>query len=359
MPLIDVAQSIPCTYEDNTTPFGIACLLFSGRLVRDRFNLLNQYSNFNWIQKTDPIPEASSETLAELMDKRANELLGKSITVQWSGGVDSTSLLLSLIKNGISKEDLLVFYDDNSVSEYPKLFNWLQDQKYNTKCIKNWRKALGSTQTDIITNGWCADQLFGSIFFHDQADKYYYSIDKLLSGMRFEDLVLTEDQVQFATETYKKAAQKLFNIDLTLASELGWFINFCLKWTWVSSFNELYLLNTPAAKKTRVFYNTPYFQSWSLGNFPKIKDNNIYGKSTLKYKYQLKKYCYEIFPDDDYLNNKTKKPSWNATLNSQTSNQRIITVKTDTGYERIIFPDFYPINTPINFTDQFFTKFKK
>ena len=101
MPLIDVAQSIPCYYDDETSPYGIACLLFAGRLVRDRFNNLNPYSRFNWIQEKESIPIPNSTPLAELIDRRANELIGQSISVQWSGGVDSTTLLLSLIKNGM------------------------------------------------------------------------------------------------------------------------------------------------------------------------------------------------------------------------------------------------------------------
>lgn len=128
MSLIDVVQSIPCYYDDETSPYGIACLLFTGRLVRDRFNNLNSFSQFNWIQEKESIPIPNSTPLAELIDRRANELLGQSISVQWSGGVDSTTLLLALIKNGISKEDLLVYYDNNSVQEYPKLFHWLQKQ---------------------------------------------------------------------------------------------------------------------------------------------------------------------------------------------------------------------------------------
>ena len=354
-----VAQSIPCYEEEETTPFGIACALFAGHLVRDRFNNLNQYSQFNWVQTVDSVPLPISTPLPDLLDQRANELLGQSITVQWSGGVDSTSLLLSLIKNGISKQDLLIFYDDNSVKEYPKLYYWLIDQGYDIRKVKNWRRDLGNTQTDIITNGWCADQLFGSIFFHEQADKYHYALGDFLKTIKFTNGFLTQDQLDLAIQAYTEAAQKTFGIELSIAAELGWFINFCLKWTWVSTFNELFLLGTKAEKKTQVFYNTPYFQGWSLGNFPHIKESNIYGKNTLKYKYQLKKYCNEIFPDEDYLNNKTKHPSWNAALTSAVTTESRIAVKTDEGYEVLNFPLLAPKGFKVNFMDQFFTKFKK
>ena len=165
--------TIPLWVEDLTTPFGIANALFCGRVVRDRFNVLNQYSSVNWDDSVDPIPSTTTESLSNLMDMRANELIGKSITVQWSGGVDSTSLLLALIKNGISKEDLIIKYDVNSCDEYPALYSWLKKNKYQMKSVTDdWFGALAKADTDLIVNGWCADQLFGSVFFYKCADLY-------------------------------------------------------------------------------------------------------------------------------------------------------------------------------------------
>lgn len=152
MPKLIVAQSFPCTMDSQTTPFGIACGLFSGRLVRDRFNILNQYSTLNWIDTVDPIPEIETRAMSELMDQRAQELIAKgSITAQWSGGVDSTSLLLALIKNGIKKDDLVILCDNNTVEEYPKLFCWLRDQGYNLHTVWQWRKELSSTQALLVS----------------------------------------------------------------------------------------------------------------------------------------------------------------------------------------------------------------
>ena len=359
MPELILAQSLNCDLDNWTTPYGVACLLFAGRLVRDRFNVLNKFSEFNWVNTVDPIYEPDNTPLSELMDRRANELLGNSITVQWSGGVDSTSLLLSLIKNGVSKEDLQIYYDSNSVEEYPRLLHWLQEQKYNTKEVRNWKKALGNVQTDIITNGWCADQLFGSMFFHQSAEKYHTPIEELLTSVIFPEGSLKPDEAAFATETFKKMGRDLFNIDLNIAAELGWFINYCLKWTWVSTFNELYLVTTPAYGKTRVFYDTPYFQAWSLNNFPLIKDFNIYGSNVKRYKRQLKEYCNSIFPDPDYLQNKTKKPSWNAALTSTRVNDRVVTLKSTKGYEIFNLPSQMPRGCPNLFDNAFFTKYKK
>lgn len=360
MPKVDVIQSLPCYLDNEKSPYGIACLLFTGRIVRDRFNKLNAYSQFNWIDTVDPIIEPSSTPIAELMDKRAVELIKKgSITVQWSGGVDSSALLLALIKNGIAKEDLLIFYDQHSISEYPKLFNWLVENKYSLKEITKWKKELTNTDTSIITNGWCADQLFGSMFFKEGYRQYFLNIPDFLSSIQFSFGKLDYATCQEYTNIYKDAAKSLFNLDLSIAAELGWFINFTMKWTWVSAFNELYLINTKNMRKTHVFYNTDYFQAWALNNFNEIKQHNVYGKKAQYYKQPLKEYCNSIFKDDDFLLNKSKVPSWNA---SQTTNkERIpyIVIKKDKGYDLLSVP--FTLN-PGKFEAlpyTFFTSYKK
>lgn len=356
---LDTVQSIPCYLDNEQTPYGVACILFAGRLVRDRFNNLNHYSKFDWIDTVDPIPEPAATPLAELMDRRASELIGKSITAQWSGGVDSTSLLLALIKNGISKEDLVIFYDSNSLKEYPKFYEWLVKEGWNLQLITNWRKSLSEVDTDIITNGWCADQLFGSMFFREAYRQYRWPLEKFLPAMKMPFGEISKDLTEECIEAYKSAAQKTFGIDLKIAAELGWFINFSMKWSWVKNFNDLFLINTPAFRKTRVFYNTPYFQSWSLNNYPEIAKHNIYGKKAKNYKLALKEYCNNVFPDEDYLNNKTKVPSWNAALSTSKATSVRISAKTNKGYKSLLLKLGSYEKADDIYKASFFTKFLK
>ena len=355
-----VAQSIPCLPEDSITPFTFACQLFSGRQVRDRFNVLNEYSDFNWIDTVDPIPEPKDTPLKELMDKRAQDFLGKKVVTQWSGGVDSTSIVLALIKNGIHKDDLLILHDDGSVQENPKLYHFLKDNEYNIKEVKHWRKELGSVDTDVITNGWCADQLFGSIFFHEAYAQYNFEPVKFLSSVTGPfGPKLTEEQAKEFAQVYKDAAKKLFNLDLNIAAELGWYINFTMKWTWVSTFNELYLLGTKNKNKTDCFFNTDYFQSWSIFNYPNIAKHNIYGEDARYYKRELKEYCYEVFPDDEFLLKKTKFPSWNGALSHTEEDEFRLTFKLDDGYRIYSVPYDSIGNIAYPFQGKFFTRFKK
>ena len=362
MPLIAV-QSVPCPDTD-TSPYGIATALFCGRLVRDRFNFLNQYSNAHWVDSVDPIPSPDATSMTDLMDRRAQELIAQgSVATQWSGGVDSTSLLLALIRNGIKKDNLQILLDSNSISEYPKLFSWLQEEKYDCKVIKDWKTALSTCDTDVITNGWCADQLFGSMFFHEAPTLYDRSLEELFEDLFLLGKKIPEKDIHNAIAVFKQMGKELFDVDITIAAELGWLINFCLKWTWVSTFNELFLAGTKNQFKTQVFYNTPYFQSWAVNNFLEIHKNNVYGTDARHYKKQLKEYCYSVFPDKDYLINKTKVPSWNSTLScrdpKQTGLFEKIIYKTDKGYDIYKLPTTVPYHRLAELEKEIFTKYCK
>ena len=361
MPKLISALTLPCQLEDETSPIGIANLLFCGRLVRDRFNVLNQYSRINQIDTVDKIPEPSPTPIGELMDRRAEELIGKgSISTQQSGGVDSTSLLLALIKNGVSKEDLQILYDTNSVDEYPKLYLWLKENGQNMKPVTNWFDILSTVDTDIITNGQCADQLFGSVFFHTSPELYTVSMEELLTKVSVPSGSIPEKKKQEAIEVYKNFAKEKFGLDLTCAAELGWFINFTVKQTYVKDFNLLYLCNTKNWQKTKVFYDTEYFQSQALNNYPNIKKCNIYSSDASQYKRPLKEYCNEIFPDEEYLEKKTKKPSQNASQNRTMYRKMKIVLRSDEGYQMFEAPKYAPNNQSYEkILEGIFTKYRK
>lgn len=358
---LEVVQSIPCYMDDEASPLGLANILFCGRLVRDRFNVLNQYSNYNWTDTVDKVVEPSSTPIADLMDQRAVELIKQgSIATQWSGGVDSTSLLLALIKNGISKEDLEILYDANSVQEYPKLYEWLKNQGYNLHLVeKSWYRELKNVDTDLITNGWCADQLFGSIYFHEDPGSYFLDIREFLKGTTFPQVQPTDEQIDKAVAVYKDHAKNTFGLDLKIAAQLGWFINYTCKWTWVSTFNELYLVDTKNALKTKPFFDTEYFQAFAIGNYENISRANMYAADASEYKKPLKQYCNSIFEDEDYLLNKTKNPSWNSSSDRTIRTDFRIVAKTTTGYEKFSAPQGFP---PLMYKDALegiFTRYKK
>lgn len=325
-------QSLAFGWPLPQTPYHTSLALFSGRYCRDRFNRLNKWSEVPWVETVDPVPERTDKPISDFMDERACELIKKgSIAVQWSGGVDSTGLTVALMKNGINPQDLVILHDKNSIEEYPEFYE-KYSKDWNFQEASDWYKTLGSVDTDVVVNGWCADQLFGSVFFHRVPSAYMEPMEtfpKHLTPITNVD----KDRANSICEIIKDYGRNLFDIDIRTMADYGWFINFALKWTYVSTFNELYLSKTKNRHKTLVFYDTPGFQSWSLSNFENVSKVNIYDPETpWEYKKPLKEYSYEFTKDEKYLKIKGKHPSWNGGNNSTMYKMGICVVKTTKGY---------------------------
>lgn len=336
MQQIIAIETLPMLPPLRKNPYAVGIALFSGRYCRDRFNVLNKYCDINWIDTVDPIPERTDRPISDFMNERAVELIKKgSVAVQWSGGVDSTALTTALMQNGIDPQDLEILYDDTSVKEYPWFYE-TYSKNWNFKKVDDWYKELGNNSADFIVNGWCADQLFGSVFFHEHSGLYMKPIEhfsKILTGISF-----TKDEQTKIIEEFKSYGKNILDVELNTLADLGWFINFTCKWTYVSAFNNLYLSDTKNRSKTLVFYDTPGFQSWSLSNFENVSKINIYDpEHPEEYKKALKKYVYSFTKDEDFLKNKGKNPSWNSMNNSTMYRSDRVIVKSTKGYTYYYF----------------------
>lgn len=327
-------------HKPKVNPYDIFVGTIAGLYVRDRFNVLNKYSVINWADRVDPIPTKSDTSLTDIIDKRACDLIAQgSIAAQWSGGVDSTTMVLALMKNGVSKEDLVILHDSASVEEYPEFYKKFKGEGWNFKEVKSWIPTLSNIDTNVITNGWCADQLFGSVFFHTDPSVYFTPIQELIQNQSVQGVSCTADQCAELYEAIHDYGKNTFDVDLQIAAELGWFINFTCKWTWVSTFNELMLVGTKNQKKTQCFYETLPFQEWSVGNFEEIAKHNIYDPDKAEYyKRPLKEYCQEVFKDEHYFQTKTKVPSWGirGVMQKATTYNRV--VKTTEKYYIFKYP---------------------
>ena len=72
-----------------------------------------------------------SKTYEETCNERAHELLAQAQSLDallyafWSGGIDSTCLLISLLKNATAaqKERIVVLLSEESITEYPLFYH--------------------------------------------------------------------------------------------------------------------------------------------------------------------------------------------------------------------------------------------
>ena len=123
----------------------------------------------------DPIPAPAapgepSASFAQICDDIGRELVaraaadGKEIQVLWSGGIDSTLVLISLLKAAeqAGRTDLLeVVLTIDSVQEYPRFFD--RFIRGRLRCLPASHPVFSYLDDDkMIVTGEHGDQLFGS-----------------------------------------------------------------------------------------------------------------------------------------------------------------------------------------------------
>lgn len=334
-PKIKTFHTIRTSIDNALSPLSILCALTTGAgyagcfLKRDRFNLLNKYSCFDFQTTCDKFPAVASgkrESFEQLMDKRATELITDSCSLLWSGGVDSTLILSSLVKNGINKDDLEILYTEESMLEFPYLYRWLTKNKYNLIRLpqndkKQWVKTLSSS---MATHVLCQDEgiiKVPSFFWHFDSNDYLYHLPvetflieaqrHIPQRMYFPSL--TVDQAFEYADIYKTAAEK-FGCEIEEACELALFANIIL--SDVPDY-KIIMRHSAIAKKITNFFAGEDFDLFSFQNLSITARSESF-QNPEKYKIKHKKYIYEVFPDDNYLLRKGKRPSmaWGNIFNA-------------------------------------------
>ena len=269
-----------------------------------------------------PILQPQSLTYRDCCNKRAAELwdlsvrLQKPLGIMWSGGIDSTRMLISFLENyplSEVKDRIRVLTSYDAVIENQEFFrNYIAGklQIINSESIP-WL----FDKSIILLTGEHNDQLFGSDmlknFMLERSDTFNSSFSKdvifsyLNSKIQIPKVTsLLIDAVCCSADTY--------GITIEKNADWFWWWNFCFKWQSVrfrllvlcaptlwSNFSEEFM-NT----YLHHFYDSSEFQLWSINS---QEARNI--TKWIDYKKQAKLEIFEFDKNQDYLDNKLKKPS--------------------------------------------------
>ena len=88
---------------------------------------------------------------------------GRTPYISWSGGIDSTSILVSLLKTGNTNflEKLIVLYNNNSIKENPYFYHRFIDQKLQTQDITTLSINASNFDKIVIVDGEAGNQCLG------------------------------------------------------------------------------------------------------------------------------------------------------------------------------------------------------
>lgn len=302
----------PLYYSKCKKEYLVACRFFGCTLI-DRtqtldigslnFEVLNPLSNF---EKT----ELSFEQIAIIRAKQLLILAGqthKKICLLWSGGIDSTVVLVALIQvaQEENKLDILeVLLSVESINEFPNFFEQIIKDKINYTLYQPPLYPFLEDKTKIFVTGEHGDQLFGS----DKTKYYVLSEDAFKP---YPDILPFMISRKLGTEKY---TQKMLNflapqidkspVPIHTLYDYLWWMNFSQKWQHVSLRLISKSENLVLGKNIIHFFSSSEFQSWSISNHH-IKIDRAWNT----YKQVAKSFIHSFFEDEEYLLYKEKEPS--------------------------------------------------
>ena len=262
----------------------------------------------------------SALSYKECCDVRAKELMnhssavGKPLGIMWSGGIDSTNILVSLMRNyplselrerikvilsADARKENYMFYKDHVLPNFEfvnsESLPWLFD---------------GSM---IIVTGEFNDQLFGSdmmrpfILRYGDEFKEQFNKDTMYDYINsgIDDKLVSTILCDSILESSQKAG-----ICIEKNSDWFWWLNFCYKWQ-----NVHFRLYNVAMQTEHInsqwdkvflkhFYETEEFQLWSMNN-PQVREIADWKL----YKREAKDLIFEFDRNERYQLNKIKMPS--------------------------------------------------
>lgn len=295
-----------------------SCAFFGATLI-DRTENLDSGIDFTILDKIPQILN-TQKTFTQICNERAREIINSTngeIKVLWSGGIDSTVALISLINElrYIDKINRLnILLSKESIIEYPNFFYDIIENKLNYEMIKT--TIFDHIQsTEVIITGEHGDQLFGSdklkypIITGDAFSPYENILEFIVSRKLGTDK-FTHKIIEFIKPVIKESPFKIISL-----YDYMWWLNFSLKWQTVSMRLIHGLKRSHEDLETNVFhfFKSNSFQIWSIQNHSsKIK------KEWNSYKYIAKEFIYEFHKDFFYLQKKEKEQSLKEVLVNKT-----------------------------------------
>ena len=275
-----------------------------------------------------PFDYSTNKTFAQIVDETALTFRNSNNLVAWSGGIDSTMVMASFVKNNIPFSFTV---SPSTVSENQELFDLL---KSNHNYIElNYELDMSNIDvTYKVITGDCADQLYPGIWhnfvpggvqfkevvrkdnFHEQyADYFSDELDIQSFKHNARDNFVAEycgvfhcdaTQAVDVYDNYLVPKFAYFPFEVEHYYQLRWFFRFVFRYN--DNATSRFRRVTRCKNEVVAFYNTTDFQKWAIAN---LDDNfDLYSQNFQTYKQFQKEYNHSVFNLESLLT-QTKFPS--------------------------------------------------
>ena len=270
-----------------------------------------------------PMPQMRTftKTYEEVCNERAVYLhthakkLGVPLYIMWSGGIDSTLALVSLLKNATAeqKKNMTVLLNEHSIAENPRFYHEHIQGKLRRDSSTFYFNLFGAEA--VITSGELNDQVFGAesgraFMQRFGANVIHQPYDRGIYLTLFTER-MGPTMAPFYVDLYERFKDSA-PIDIVTNNDVNWWFGFAIGWqsdvlrplSFIAERNTKKITWDYLTKCYLPFCNTEDFQLWSMNNLDKrIKD------TWNTYKWPAKDVIYGYTEDTGYRDTKTKKAS--------------------------------------------------
>ncbi|MGH2558710.1 MAG: hypothetical protein ACRDJH_06570 [Thermomicrobiales bacterium] len=322
----------------------LACRFLHCSII-DRTGTLDQGFDYAVL---DPIPPPATDgaTFAELCDAIGAELVaealdaGREIGVLWSGGIDSTTALIAIMKAAAARgrgDVVRVLLSLDSVHEYPGFFLRHVNGKHRIQAVTHPITEFLDPAVITVT-GEHGDQLFGSHLLESYVRRGVGGVDyrEILPLVLLERLHSARSAYRVGRYLEPVIAAAPAPAPMRTLFDCMWWLNFALKWQEVTL--RLAAFRGDQARAVygslRHFFRNEQFQAWALAN-PTIRHVPVWAH----YKTKAKQYILDYTGDQAYYRTKEKEDSLKNVMVSPAS---------PNGYRVYMREDFRPVINPVD-----------
>jgi len=264
--------------------------------VSDRTNtFLGRYKTVK--SPIPTIPTLFTKTFDEISLARAQQIidLDKEIVVAYSGGIDSTFILVQFLKLLNNTNRIKLIMNKNSIIENPNFYDRFIKDKINAVISNNFHARYIPTSDQVLITGEQIPQLFGqslSVFMSNRNDDWRPFVLK-----NFTDPAKAKWFMETIQPWLNKAPFEINSI-----YDWIWWVSFSIRWDnsrcRTLKYNSSYDKNI-FENNVFNFFRTDDYQLWSIFNH----DKKI--KSTPEsFKYIMKDNIFEFDGNTEYRDHK-------------------------------------------------------
>jgi hypothetical protein len=265
----------------------------SGDII-DRTNQVSMPFNFHidrpW--STKPLPIALDECFRLRVSDLTN--CNKKLNLLWSGGIDSTAMIVGFLKYCTNLDQLRILYSSYSIKEHPRFFLDLLQIPAIEMVEFSGDVYMNQDFDGLFVSADVADDITASLdqsFFEEVGFKGLHSSWKDLFYKKTNDL----NFVNFC-EKYFLTSQIPIN---TVLQARWWFYVICKIQKFPPNYAKVLNDDQPLAVG---FFDTEEFETYTYYNMEKIIESTNYNT----YKQFLKDFIYNYDKDLNYKKNKQK-----------------------------------------------------